>query len=158
MRIGVRYEETELYVELTTKESEALGEVLINAVASDEVSAETFGTSFASLMEAILPLVGVTEEQEEEPEEVDPEPEKEKPAKQAEKVLIPCRTWKHRSMEDKFRFVRTWLQKRKIAFKDECSFSGSSYITYELTLAQLERLQLGMKEAFGEDFDTEVTI
>lgn len=159
MKIGVRYEEAELYVELTTAESETLGTILIDAMASDEANAEKFGDRLASLMDAILPLIGVeTTEEEKEPEEVDPEPEEEKPSKQAEKVLIPCRTWKHRGTEDKFKFVRTWLQRRKIPFKDECGYSGNLYITYELTTAQFERLQTSLKESFGDDFDTEVTI
>ena len=158
MKIGVKAEDVELYVELSAAESETLGEVLVNAVASDEVSAETFGTSFASVMEAILPLIGVeTEQEEEEPEENDiPEPEE--PAKQAEKTMIQCRTWKHRGTEDKFKFIRTWLQRRKIPFKDEVGYSGSSYIKYELTLAQFERLQLSLKESFGDDFDTEINV
>lgn len=155
MKIGVRYEEFELYVELTTEESKALGEVLINSVASNEINAEKFGTSFASLMDAILPLIGVETTTEEEPEENDiPEPEEEPSNK---KVKIPCRTWNHRGEEAKFKFVKNWLRRRKIQFEEELGFT-SSFITYELTLAQLERLQLGMKETFGEDFDTEIKI
>lgn len=153
MKIGVRYEEAELYVELTTTETETLGAVLIDAMASDETNAEKFGDRLASLMDALLPLIGV-ETEEKEPEENDiPEPEE--PSNK--KVKIPCRTWNHQGDEQKYRFVKTWLRKRKIPFDEEQGFT-SSFITYELTLAQLERLQLGMKEAFGEDFDTEIKI
>lgn len=155
MKIGVKYEEFELYVELTTEESKALGEVLIDSVASNEINAEKFGTSFASLMDAILPLIGVETTTEEEPDkEEDPEPEEEPSNK---KVKIPCRTWNHNGDEAKFKFVKNWLRRRKIPFTEEPGYTRS-YITYELTLAQLERLQLGMKEAFGEDFDTEIKI
>lgn len=154
MKIGVRYEEAELYVELTTEESETIGELLIDAMASDEANAEKFGDRLASLMDALLPLIGVeTTEEEKEPEEVDPEPEE--PSNK--KVKIPCRTWNHQNEEVKFKFVKNWLRRRKIPFTEEPGYTRS-YITYELTLSQLERLQLGMKETFGEDFDTEIKI
>lgn len=154
MKIGVRYEEAELYVELTTAETETIGTILIDAMASDEANAEKFGDRLASLMDAILPLIGVETTTEEEPEEVDPEPEEEPSNK---KVKIPCRTWNHNGDEAKFKFVKNWLRRRKIPFTEEPGYTRS-YITYELTLSQLERLQLGMKEAFGEDFDTEIKI
>lgn len=146
MKIGFKYEGTEVNLELSTDEVEALGSGAMAALQNPEATKLVFDM-----------ILGKTSDPEEPEEEEDESEEEEVPDKEAGKLKIPCRTWNHLYDEQKYKFVKNWLRKRKIQFEEEPGYSHS-YITYELTLAQLERLQLSMKETFGNDFDAEIRI
>lgn len=147
MKISFKYEDIKVSIELDTEEVEALGAGITAAVENPDVATQVI-TEIAERFS-----VPQQESNEEEPEE-DPEQE---PDKEAGKFKVPCRTWNHLNDEQKYKFVKNWLRRRKIPFTEEPGYTRS-YITYELTLAQLERLQRSMKENFGEDFDTEIKI
>lgn len=148
MKICFKYEGIKVSIELNTEEVEALGAGIAAVADNPDVATQV-------ITEMIGRFSGSQQESDE--EEPDEEPEQE-PEKCTGKDKIPCRTWNHKDEEAKFKFVKNWLRKRKIPFEDKPGMVGTSYIVYELTFAQLERLQRGMKEAFGEDFDTEIKV
>ena len=156
MKLGFKANEIEFFVELNADEvySFAVGTIkLFNELPLNEM----FGDEASSFIESILSVVNseMEEKPDEDPEE--PEEEPEEPAVKQEKTMIPCRTWNHGNDEAKYKFIKNWLRRRKIPFKEDAGYTRM-YITYELTTAQLERLQLGFKETFGEDADTEIVI
>lgn len=144
MKFEMKYDEIEFKLELTTEEVEALGAGALAAVQNPDAAKGVFDM-----------ILGKPSDPEE-PEDED-ESEEEVPDKEAGKFKVPCRTWNHLHDEQKYKFVKNWLRKRKIPFEEEPGYTRA-YIKYELTLAQLERLQRSMKENFGEDFDTEIKI
>lgn len=147
MRFEMKYDDIEFKLELSAEEVEALGAGATAAVQNPDMVKLVFDM-----------ILGKTPSDPEEPEEEEDESEEEEvPDKEAGKFKVPCRTWNHLHDEQKYKFVKNWLRKRKIQFKEEFGCTRA-YITYELTLAQLERLQRSMKENFGEDFDTEIMI
>lgn len=147
MKFEMKYDEIEFKLELSAEEVEALGAGATAAVQNPDMVKLVFDM-----------ILGKDPSDPEEPEEEEDESEEEEvPDKEAGKFKVPCRTWNHLHDEQKYKFVKNWLRKRKIPFEEEPGY-GHSYITYELTLAQFERLQLSMKEAFGDDFDAEIRI
>lgn len=146
MKIEIKYEGIEFSVELNVEEVEALGAGITTALQNPELATLVLKDALGRL----------TPSDPEEPEEED-EVQEEVPDKEAGKFKVPCRTWNHLHDEQKYKFVKNWLRKRKIPFDEEPGYTRA-YITYELTLAQLERLQRSLKESFGEDFDTEIKI
>lgn len=156
MKIGFKANDVEFFVELNADE-QYLFAVGVIKLFSELPLEEMFGEEAASFITNVLSVANgeMKEEPEEEPEEPDEDPEE--PAVKQEKTKIPCRTWNHGNDEAKYKFVKNWLRRRKIPFKEDAGYTRM-YITYELTTAQLERLQLGFKETFGEDADTEIVI
>ena len=147
MRFETKYDEIEFKLELSAEEVEALGAGAAAAVQNPDMVKLVFDM-----------ILGKDPSDPDEPEEEEDESEEEEvPDKEAGKFKVPCRTWNHRYDEQKYKFVKNWLRRRKIPFEEEPGLTRS-YITYELTLAQLERLQRSMKEAFGDDFDTEINV
>lgn len=147
MKICFEYEGVKVSIELNAEEVVSLGAGIAAVADNPEVATQV-------ITEMVERFSGSKQEtNEEEPAE---EPEQE-PDKEAGKFKVPCRTWNHKHDEQKYKFVKNWLRRRKIRFEEEFGYS-CAYITYELTLAQLERLQRSMKESFGEDFDTEIKI
>lgn len=147
MKISFKYEDIKVSIELDTEEVEALGAGITAAANNPDLATQVI----TEMMERFS--VPQQENDEEEPDE-DPEQE---PDKETGKFKVPCRTWNHLHDEQKYKFVKNWLRRRKIPFEEAPGFTRS-YITYELTLAQLERLQRGLKESFGDDFDTEINV
>ena len=150
MKICFKYEDIKVRIELNTEEVEALGAGIAAVADNPDVATQV-------ITEMVGRFSGSQQESDE--EEPDEEPEQE-PEKCTGKDKIPCRTWNHKDEEAKFEFVKNWLRRRKIPFTEERGYTvyTKSYITYELTTAQLERLQRSMKENFGEDFDTEIKV
>ena len=146
MKFEMKYDEIEFKLELSAEEVEALGAGAAAAVQNQDMVKLVFDT-----------ILGKDPSDPEEPEEEDESEEEEVPDKEAGKLKIPCRTWNHQYDEQKYKFVKNWLRKRKIPFEEGPGIMHL-YITYELTLAQFERLQLSMKETFGDDFDAEIKI
>lgn len=147
MKFEMKYDEIEFKLELSAEEVEALGAGATAAVQNPDMVKLVFDM-----------ILGKDPSDPEEPEDEEDESEEEEmPDKEAGKFKIPCRTWNHNGDEAKFKFVKNWLRRRKIPFTEEPGYTRS-YITYDLTIAQLERLQRSMKENFGEDFDTEIKI
>lgn len=149
MKISFKYDDVKVSIELNTEEVEALGAGIAAVADNPDVATQVI----TEIMERFSAPQQETNEDEEPAEE---EPEQE-PDKEAGKFKVPCRTWNHLHDEQKYKFVKNWLRRRKIQFNEEFGYS-SVYITYNLTLAQLERLQRSMKENFGEDFDTEINV
>lgn len=149
MKISFKYDGIKVSIELNTEEVEALGAGIAAVADNPDVATQV-------ITEMVGRFSGSQEsDEEEEPAEEEPEQE---PDNEAGKFKVPCRTWNHTNEQAKFKFVRNWLRKRKIPFEDKTGIIGDPYIVYELTFAQLERLQRGMKEAFGEDFDVEIKV
>lgn len=146
MKIEMKYDEIEFKLELTIEEVEALGAGALAAVQNPDAAKGVFDM-----------ILGKPSDPDEPEEEEDESEEEKVPDKEAGKFKVPCRTWNHRYDEQKYKFVKNWLRKRKIPFEEEPGYSHS-YITYELTLAQFERLQRSLKESFGDDFDNEIRI
>lgn len=146
MKFEMKYDEIEFKLELTAEEVEALGAGALAAVQNPDAAKGVFDM-----------ILGKPSDPEEPEEEEDESEEEEVPDKEAGKFKVPCRTWNHFNEEAKYKFVKNWLRRRKIPFEEEPGCTRM-YITYNLTLAQLERLQRSMKENFGEDFDTEIKI
>lgn len=146
MKINFKYDEFEANLELSAEDVEALGTGAFAALQNPEAAKLVFDM-----------ILGKTSDPEEPEEEEDESEEEEVPDKEAGKFKVPCRTWNHLHDEQKYKFVKNWLRKRKIPFEEEPGYTRA-YIKYELTLNQLERLEKSLKESFGEDFDTEIKI